>query len=340
MNTRSALLVALHMFRRPLAILVAITCISAVNADKLLRWKLHPGQTLQVQFIQEMGLETKLLDQPVQTSADMAMQMTWQVQRILPEGVAETKQSIDRVWMAMESPGSPPVSYDSAKSEELQGVAKTLADSIEPMLGIEFLQQMDARGEILDVRLTDAAQQKLAQSPGATDMNDMFSKEGLRSLLSQAATVLPEKAVAPGTQWTGTSETKSPVGNLRMENTYIYRGTETRNGRELERIDVTMQVFFDRTDNSVGLKVDVSDQQNSGTMYFDATAGRFVESTIHQKMTLATAVGQQTYQQKLDTQLRMVFTDTSERPAISQPATATPAASTATRPRPSGAARR
>lgn len=294
---------------------------TSAQAQKVLRWKMQPGEVMRVQFSQDMGLETSFQNQPVQTSAEMAMLMKWEVQKVSPQGVIETKQTIERVKMSMASPGTPSVEYDSASPGKLEGVAKTLADNIQPLVGVEFLQQMDARGDVLDVRLTESGQKKLASTPGGGEISEMFSKDGLRSLLAQAATVLPQEAIKPGQQWTGVSETKSPVGTLKMNNTYTYRGTEVRNGRSLERIDVAVDVTFDKVENAVGLQVNVTDQNNSGVMYFDASAGRFVDSLLHQKMTLSTMVGQQVYQQKLDTKLRMILSPVA------------PAARTATAPK-------
>ena len=92
-----------------------------------------------------------------------------------------------------------------------------------------------------------------------------------------------------------------------MHNTYTYRGTVNQNGRKLDRIDVAIQIGFDKTNNAMGLDVAVSEQQNHGTMYFDAAAGRFVETQLAQKMTLETAIGDRTHRQRLDTTLRMRF---------------------------------
>ena len=45
-------------------------------------------------------------------------------------------------------------------------------------------------------------------------INDTFSHEGLKSLLEQAAMVLPQHPVKPGDTWQGSSQINSPAGTL------------------------------------------------------------------------------------------------------------------------------
>ena len=101
-------------------------------------------------------------------------------------------------------------------------------------------------------------------------------------------------------------------------------GTVQRRGRALEKIGVDLKVSFPEGANPLGLRVRVKEQQNSGFLYFDAKAGRFVETQLVQKMTLETALGDQTHQQKLDMRLHMQFeTDRTARRSTGTPRTAT-----------------
>ena len=284
-----------------------VLSVTQADAQKLLRWKLQAGESLRLTFDQDMIMETSIMGNEIKSTADMAMVLNWNVRQVGSDGVADIVQSIERLHMKMQTPGGDPVEYDSAQPTQPQGLAKTLADSIQPLVGIEFVQRMNDRGEIIDVRLSDRGVAQLATAPAATQLQEIFSKQGMKSLLHQAATVLPEGPVKPGDRWKGVSETKSPVGKLVMDMTYTYRGTEIRDGRPLERIDVEVKVGFGEGPNALGLDVDVKEQQNSGSMYFDVAAGRFTDSVLRQSMTLETAVGEKTHRQKLDTQLRMRF---------------------------------
>lgn len=282
--------------------------VSETQAQRVLRWKLQPGQAINVSFVQDMDMESNVMGKAIKSSADMAMVMNWQVQRVGQDGSAEMKQSISRLKMTMQTPGSQPVSYDSASPNPPEGLAKNLAGSIEPLVGVEFVQKMTDRGEIVDVRLSDKSAERLKQAPESAQMQQLFSKDGLKSLLKQAATVLPEGPLKPGDQWTGTSTAQSPVGRLVMNNTYTYRGVENVKGQMLDRIDVNVKVDFQESQNKLGFTVAVKGQQNQGKMYFDANEGRFAETTLNQMMILETTVGKQVHTQKLNTLMRMRFT--------------------------------
>jgi hypothetical protein len=251
-----------------------------------------------------------VLGKPINSSADMAMVMRWVVERVDPNGDSHMRQAIRRLKMELQTPGSEPISYDSGSPDVPQGMAAKLAKSIQPMVGIEFLQTMSARGEIIDVRLSDEARQQLAQLPDGAQLEQLFSKEGIQSLLHQAATVLPAEPLKPGDRWTGTSRSQSPVGSLVLNNEYTYRGAVQVEGRTLDRIDVNMLVSVDTSQNNVlGVDIQITDQTNRGVMYFDAQAGRFADTVLNQEMTLVTKLGGQQHEQQLETKLRMRFAD-------------------------------
>ena len=301
-------MVRVSRFVRLLAFVLTLTALTAPSrAERLLRWKLQPGEAIDVRLFQDMDMTSNVLGKSLASSADMSMLMRWVVEDVDPEGVTEMRQSIQRLRMSMQSPGGAAVVYDSASQTAPVGLAKNLAENIQPLVGVEFIQTMSPRGEIIDVRLSEAANAKLARGPAAAQVREVFSEDGVKSLLHQAATVLPERAVKPGDQWTDVTRTQSPVGTLVMNNVYTYRGTVNKDGRALDRIDAEINVSFAKGDNALGVHVEIEQQENRGVMYFDAEQGRFVETVLAQKMTLVTAIGEDSHRQQLDTKLRMQF---------------------------------
>ena len=305
--------------------------VSTANAQKLLRWKFVPGENIQVNFQQDMRMSTDMMGNQIKTTADMGMTLGWQVKTVSPQGVAEIAQSIERLQMNMSNPGSAPIAYDSASTTKPTGVAAQLAAGIESLVGVEVLQQLNPRGEILAVTLSPEAQAQVAKAHAAAQVQQVFSKEGMKALLHQAATVLPEKPVSPGDSWTSQMDTKSPVGSLHMDMKYTYRGTEVYNGRELEVVDVSVNVGFGAEPNQLGLKVKVAEQEGKGALFFDAAAGRFVSTQLNQNMSLETTVGKTVHRQQLETVVKMQFANRSGSPT-GRPATAITAPQSAVRP--------
>ncbi|HEY6565532.1 MAG TPA: DUF6263 family protein, partial [Pirellulaceae bacterium] len=144
-------------------------------------------------------------------------------------------------------------------------------------------------------------------SAGGGGLREVFSADGMKAMLSQSAAVLPERPVRPGDTWQGMTETKSPVGTLVMQLDYTYRGAEQRAARSVERIDIAVTMRIADATKENGLEVSVTDQESQGTMYFDAAAGRFVESRLRQRMTLATKMGETSQEQKLKTDMSIQF---------------------------------
>ncbi len=146
-----------------LCVLVLTAITRPGQAEQLLRWKLRPGEAINVKMAQNMDMKANVMGKSLASSADMSMVMRWVVEDVDQDGVTEMRQSIQRLRMSMQTPGGKPVVYDSASQAEPVGMAKNLAQNMQPLIGVEFIQTMSPRGEIIDVRLSDKANAQLAQ---------------------------------------------------------------------------------------------------------------------------------------------------------------------------------
>ncbi len=309
--------------RLTLALVISLVAnVSAYGQLKQLRWKFQPGDALQVTFQQNTQMTSDVSGTGITTIAKMGMSSRWDVRAIETNGVYDIQQTIERVTMEMIVPGGHNLVYDTASTEAPQGMAKTLAASVDPLVGVDFMHKMSPRGEIVDIGLSEQSKARLANNPGAVHVQQIFTRDGLESLLHHAATVLPEAAISPGYSWNGTSEIKNPAGNMVMDMVYVYKGTEQVDGRPLERIDVSVNVRFGEEHSALGLKVGITKQQNQGTLYFDAAKGRFARTQLSQKMTLETKIGDQKHVQHLESGLEMAFQPAPPRTGRSQQATA------------------
>ncbi|MEZ6098423.1 MAG: DUF6263 family protein [Pirellulaceae bacterium] len=274
---------------------------------KSLRWKLRDGESLRVQFSQEMVMKSSGVGEALSTEADMSMELQWRVTGTQPDGSMQMDQSIERLRMEMKTSDGESLVYDSASKEPPQGMAATIAKGLKPLIGVTFLQEMSDRGQITSIKLSPGAEEALKTAHAGAQLKDVFSQDGMRQLISEVTAVLPEKPVRVGDTWQAVNTTNSPLGPLQTETTYTYRGTVNVEQRALERIDVAMKIGFGDGQNALGLNVKVQGQHNGGSMYFDAAAGRFVQSVIKQDMTLASQLGNHTHLQQLQTTLRMQF---------------------------------
>ena len=287
-------------------LLACVATPSVVSGEKLLRWNLVPSDVIRVQIDQEVQAETSLMGNEANTSAHMTIDMNWQVRQVSADGVAEIQQSIDRFQMKLVAPGHGPIELDTAAANPSDPMGQMLLENVRPMIGLKILQQMNNRGEILNVRLSPEAEQRLQRDqPGP--LQEMFSPEGVKSLMNQSTAVLPEQPVSPGDTWTGSSTTQSPAGDMRMDLSYVYRGTIDFGGRPVERIDVGLQMHLGDSPPAGGVQIELTDQSGEGIMLFDAAVGRFVQSRIRQNLTLNTKLGEANNVQKMSTNMQIDF---------------------------------
>lgn len=249
-------------------------------ADEALRWRFSAGESLQVSFLQTANTETVGAGVPTSISIVMGMDMTWRVEEVAADGSATMSQSFDRLTMSMKTGDVASVDYDSA-AVPTSAPAKEIADAVAPLIGPKFQLTMSDRGEIQDVKLSDAAQQAAANT--REGLKSFFSADGISRVLRQSVIVFPEKPLAVGDQWEARSRVESPLGMLEQISVYTYQGAVDRDGRMFERFTVesTLQVDGDAT----RAKTKIKSQSQTGELLFDRDAGRLASSQVVQKLT-------------------------------------------------------
>ena len=267
------------------------------KAEKTLRWKLKKGDAFDVEMIQDVNQQMNVQGNDVNITQKMSMYVTWAVVEIGDDSIIQMTQTIDRIVMDMTVPNVGDVKIDTNSKEEPQGIGKMMMDMMKPMVNVKMIQKMNDRGEVLDVEIPEQALAGLNANPM---MKQFFSGDAFKEMMKKASPALPEEPVTPGYAWSKKSTVKSPVGDMQMSNTFKYEGEVEKEGKKLEKItaDVEME-FLGGADNQLGADIKVTEQDNKGAMFFDAEAGRFVESNLEQKMTMKVDVAGQSITQKI-----------------------------------------
>jgi len=313
-------------FSPQLALIVAAMMVVGARAQEKLRWKFNAGDQLTLKVVQEVGMETTMFNQPIKMNTNMEMELGWTVESVDEQGLANITLSIDRVRISMAAPGMEKTAYDSGADAEPAGDAIPLATSIEPILGVKINQKMNARGEVIDVSLSPAAEKAFAKLPGGSQYRQIFSKSGLKQLSGQAGMLLPEEAVSKGDTWTQKSETALPMGQFNATAQYTYEGQEAVEEKALDKIAVNLTLAFGN-DGKISVRtgageveatVAVKDQNNSGHMLFDREAGRFVKTVMNQKLTLQTTFGETKMEQNVTSTTTVTITPATEETAVDE----------------------
>jgi hypothetical protein len=163
-------------------------------------------------------------------------------------------------------------------------MAAMLAPVLEAMVDKPFVARVEPRGKVVEMTIPQGLAESMAKLPGGGQFGNALSEEGLTSMAE--IVTFPETPVSPGDTWTCEASMKNPfAGNANIETTLRYVGPETRDGRELERIDLQMKFQFDKGEQAA---IKITDQSGSGTIYFDNALGQFTTSTG--KMTMKTQI--------------------------------------------------
>lgn len=266
-----------------LTALLLVLLAPSLRAETLLRWKFQQGQRLHVTVEQATRLETTAGPKPREMKVDTTMEMDWQVNAVDDGGTAEMTQTITRLKMRMETLGAAPVEFDTASEEQPTGTARYFI-AASRVVGVELKVAMTARGEITSVSLSDDAKKLLDEALAGTSLPALFSSEGLTATLKQTATALPEEAVDLGDTWETSTSSKLPIGEVRQMTTYTYAGSRDHDGRMLDAIDLKSQLQLSPSPKDAENAAQIKEQEHTGTLWFDAEAGRFVESNVSQKL--------------------------------------------------------
>jgi hypothetical protein len=266
------------MLLRILLSCIALWLITApgLQAQTTLRWKLTAGEKLAVAVTQNTTSEVTYSGKTTKTKIDLAMDLTWRVIAVENEKI-RLEQSISRLSVSFDAPPAGRVQYDSAEQEKLTGPAKEIAASLQPLLAAKVEITMNDRGEILEAKEIKNA----AASAGPTAAASLISPEAVQQLLKQPLVVLPEKPVSTGDTWTTKNDLQSALGPAQQTTTFRYAGPAEVEAKKVELIEVTTTL---KLTPPATAKITLKEHTQTGTVRFDAAAGRVVSAEQKQKL--------------------------------------------------------
>lgn len=245
-------------------------------AQTTLAWKLQPGDKLALHTEQQTNTTATVVGKTVKTSIGIQLDSQWLVEDVT-DGTARIKQTVSRVQATMQAADAPLVSYDSADAGQPTGAARDLAAALAPLVDPEssIVLTMNERGEVLSVELSP----KLKSMETGNQAREKAAGAGLETLLKQPLVTLPQQPVDAGGQWKVERELNTPAGKYAQTTTYTFDGEKKFQGKSAAAI------AFDSTLKPLQPgKAKLKEQSQSGTVYFDAGAGRMVASEQQQRI--------------------------------------------------------
>jgi hypothetical protein len=272
-----------------LNLLILATGVCAENAagQTLLRWKLKADDALRLTILQETESQVAFSGKSATTKIELAVELDWLV-TAADEKEIKLKQTLRGVKLKLQSPEGGVIDYDSAAKDKPSGQAREMAESIQPLIGMELAVTMTPRGDVVAAEPANkAAEELLADAKPGEQAG--ASRAQVQQLLKQSLVILPEKEVALNDTWTNTSNLSGAAGEFQQVTTYRLAGLIEQNGQTVAQLEMNAKLDPAAGKSSPGKKsaagkLRVKDHQQQGTIAFAVSDGRLIEAEQTQKL--------------------------------------------------------
>jgi Family of unknown function (DUF6263) len=282
--------------RRGLLGLIVLAGPGGASAEAVtLRWKFKPGETLRYSIDQKSVTTAKLPGgQELKNALMQTLELSWSVKEVRDDGTAELVQTIERVVDKTDGPLGK-FEYDSKSGQEPRGpIAATRVPLFKAMVGAPITFKINAQGEPSDVKVPERLTRSLREAgPAAAAAGQLFSEEGLKGLILQTSLVVPKEDLSEGRTWNRqTKETMPAVGTLVLDTTFTYQGTDTQNGRKVEKIGQVTKIDLQPPADAgnINFPLKVKSQDSRGVVHFDSDAGHLADSRMDETVELTASI--------------------------------------------------
>ena len=284
-------------------VLLMCSCLSAIEAQEVLRWKFQKGQELHYVMEQKMDTKINVMGRDLGTTMTQIMDIDWIIKSVDEDGTAQMIQTISRIRLKLNGP-TLNVDYDTKSGERPDNpLAQNLTRTFDALAGGEFTMTMSSQGEVKDAKLPKKFEEALAKNPqGGAAIG--ISPDSMKQMMAKSGIVFPKEAVKKGSSWMRPMEVKLPFGQMIVTNQFVYDGKQTKGDRSLERITLKPTLTLKPNPDSPFM-INLKSQDSNGEIFFDKSAGSLIESSMKQNMVMQIMAGGQNIAQTTNTTVTM-----------------------------------
>jgi hypothetical protein len=260
--------------------LLVFAATSAARSDTVLRWKLTAGQVLAYSAELKTVTTTNVNDFDTRGEQTLAVDGTWTVKAVAPDGSADVVQKLERIRLSMSIPGAGEVRYDSNEKKPAPGpLGAMLSPVLDAFLKGEVSLRLAPSGKVSEVKLSEDLAKAILANPEAEGVLD----EETARRMAEAFPSLPEEPVKAGSAWERSTRVASRFGDLEAVEKTTYAGLERKAGRELHRLEIqsSYRLASGASKETAGVKL--VPEETAGSATFEAPAGRFDEAVQARK---------------------------------------------------------
>ena len=272
------------MSRLVAALMLLAGAAPAARAQAPLAWKLPKGEQFTLSITTEYRDTVTLMGKQINSRAKMSFGLDVTVREPLRAGRA----TLDLRIKSLRAEGSP-------NAEALTRTGKAIA-------GETVAVTLGAKMKLGEIRGVEALAKKVAEQENEPQSERVFAQTLhtlLRYLLEEALVATPGKAVTKGDTWEQNSQLDAMgLGTLLTRKTFTDLGPATVAGKEVRQVGIKGVLKFAPAKAAAGgvlpftvEKLDLKKQQYTGTLSFDAAAGRPVRIETRLFTDMAMTIG-------------------------------------------------
>lgn len=264
--------------------------VSTAPAQETFRWHLEEGESYALAMKLATTSTARVAGDKYVTVLAAEQHNHWEVTAVDADGTATIEQTVERAVVDLSKPDGSTIHFDTADGlEGADASQQQLLRTMCPLFGSVTEITMNGRGEIIqfailpDEKSGDAAPQA---DPAMTE------------ILQNGFIAFPEASLNEGENWRRSFRIPMPVLELECDLIYTYTGSEPHAGEDLATFEITSElpsaeVEDEETDAPParvgGMSGELEDMDSHGTIWFNAEAGRLVETRLDQKLAFSIA---------------------------------------------------
>jgi hypothetical protein len=260
------------------AILTLALSVLPVHAQVQMEWKLKEGDKLFLETVSTLKQQMRTQGKEMKQDQELTTVFALTVEKKNPDNTIVLEQKLEALTV-----------------KNAVGLAAGTDEKFnQQLVGAVFKVTLNPKGEVVKIEGYEDLLKKLAgdDANARKAVQSIKPEELFKVSVSEAFGFLPDKPVKTGDSWEReTTRSLGPLGSIVSKRKYSYDGSETVEGKPLEKISFTATTTYNppKAGEPTSLefqvaKADIKVEDVKGTFLFDATAGRLVQSEMGLKM--------------------------------------------------------
>lgn len=283
------------MIRRVLATMALVGALSpAARAQVKLEYKPAEGTTLKFKTVAKVDQVLTVAGNEVKTGSQTDVLTTSAHGKRKGDGTLPIEITIDSIRSKITIQGQEYVVDSADKDPKIDFEALAfVGELVKATRGASYTVVLDAKNNVKFVEGTEKNLAKAGDLPpqAAAELKSRFDAERIKREFEQEHGNLPDGLVREGEPWERTETSDISGGqSLTLKKKYEYKGTVTKDGKTLDKIDVKVLDVTYKMDPPAEApakvtKSDLKVASSDGTILFDREAGAVVEHAEKYRLT-------------------------------------------------------